>query len=244
MSVPAAYLNVQKTNPAELVNQHAELVKRIAYQLVARLPSSVDVDDLIQSGMIGLIEAARGYDAGQGASFETYAAIRIRGAMIDEIRKGDWAPRSVHRKLREATEITRQIEQATGKEASPKQIAKQMGVSLDEYYAIIQDASRCQMMSLDGHDSEDDPRHEPGYDGDGPMGLLEQDEFRDALAEGILSLPEREKLVMSMYYRDELNLREIGAVLEVSESRVCQIHGQALVRLRARLADHIQSGAN
>ena len=243
MSVPAAYLQVQKIPAHELVQRHAEMVKRIAYHMVARLPPNVDVDDLIQAGMIGLLEAARGYDSTQGASFETYASIRIRGSMIDEIRKGDWAPRSVHRKLREVAETIRSIEQGTGREASPADVARKMGITVDEYYDIVTDAARCHMFSIDGRDSDDDLEHEHRDPSEGPIDLLQQDEFRDALAVAITGLPAREQLVMSMYYRDELNLREIGSVLGVSESRVCQIHGQALVRLRARLVDHIARDA-
>ncbi len=220
---------------AELVKRHADLVKRIAHHLAARLPSSVEVDDLIQAGIIGLLEAARHYSPDRGASFETYAGIRIRGAMLDELRQTDWAPRSVHRRLREVSDAIRQIEQHTGREARDGEIADRMGIALSEYHEIVQDAARCQVMSLDAGGEDEDETLDAVDTAGGPLDQLQQQEFQRALATAIAELPERERLVLSMYYDDELTLREIGEVLKVSESRVCQIHGQALLRLRARL---------
>lgn len=225
---------------AELVKKHAELVKRIAYHLAARLPPSVDVDDLIQAGVIGLLEAARHYTDTRGASFETYAGIRIRGAMVDELRKGDWAPRSVHRRLREISAAIRQIEQTTGREARDVEVAQKMGIPLTEYHEAVQDASRCQVLSMHGSEDDDEPGYEGADTARGPLDQLQSAEFQKALASTIDQMPEKEKLVMSLYYDDELNLREIGQILKVSESRVCQIHGQALLRLRARLKDWTQ----
>lgn len=221
-----------------LVVRHAELVKRIAYHLAGRLPASVEVSDLIQAGMLGLLEAASNYTADRGASFETYAGIRIRGAMLDALRKLDWAPRSVHRKARAAAAAVRELEAEFGREARDVEIAERMNVSLDEYHRIAQDAASCRVASLD--DSSGDEESLLGrVEDEGADPFLDATEtgFRSALAGAIKELPERERLVMSMYYDDELNLKEIGAVLKVTESRVCQLHGQALVRLKARLAD-------
>lgn len=220
--------------PAEteaLVLRHAELVKRIAYHLAGRLPPSVEVNDLIQAGMLGLIEAAANYVENRGASFETYAGIRIRGAMIDALRSLDWAPRSVHRKAREVAAAVREIEKETGRDARDAEIAARLGISLEEYHEIVQDAASCRLASLD------DVLVENAADSADPFRDAAEEEFREALARAIDGLPEREKLVMSLYYGDGLNLKEIGAVLKVTESRVCQLHGQALVRLRARMAD-------
>lgn len=223
---------------AQLMQTHAGLVRRIALHLAARLPSHVDLDDLIQAGVIGLLEAARHYSGERGASFETYAGIRIRGAMLDELRHTDWAPRSVHRRQREVSDAIRKIEQQTGREARDAEIAERLALPLGEYHDIVQDAARCQVISLDAQRDEDDGEAMDYADpGAGPADLLQRDEFRAALAEAIAGMPERERLVMSLYYDDELNLKEIGAVLDVSESRVCQIHGQALLRLRARLSE-------
>ena len=223
----------------EIVLRHAGLVKRIAYHLVSRMPPTVEVDDLIQAGMIGLLDAARNYTASKGANFETYAGIRIRGAMLDEVRKCDWTPRSVHRSAREIAEVIRKLENETGQEAKPAEIAAALGMPLESYYTAVQDAASCRLFSFDqfAEPDEESLLDQARDDGPTPAENLEQDDFRIALGSAIDGLPERERLVLSLYYDEELNLREIGAVLEVSESRVCQIHGQALVRLRARMTD-------
>jgi len=231
-----AHMPAQDTDA--LVRRHGELVKRIAYHLAGRLPSSVEVADLIQAGMLGLLEAASNYTADRGASFETYAGIRIRGAMLDALRKLDWAPRSVHRKARAAAAAMRELEAETGVEAQDVEIAGRMGVTLDEYYKVVQDAASCRLVSLNETVGDDDsPLVKAVDDGADPFRELVDADFRKALMLAIEDLPEREKLVMSLYYDEELNLKEIGAVLKVTESRVCQLHGQALVRLKARLVD-------
>lgn len=219
-----------------LVARHAELVKRIAYHLAGRLPASVEVDDLIQSGMIGLLEAAAHFTSDRGASFETYAGIRIRGAMIDALRQLDWAPRSVHRKAREAASAMREIELEFGREARDIEVAARMGIAIEEYHRVVQDASSCHLTSLNDIPSSS----EVADRGADPLLETHDTAFREALANAIGDLPERERLVMSLYYDDELNLKEIGAVLKVTESRVCQLHGQALVRIRARLTDWLE----
>jgi RNA polymerase sigma factor for flagellar operon FliA len=236
MSVQAYSVQRDRRESDALIMQHAELVKRIAYHLVGRLPPSVEVADLIQAGMLGLLEAAAHFTADRGASFETYAGIRIRGAMLDALRKLDWAPRSVHRKARAAASAVREIEAEVGREARDTEIAARMGVSIEEYHKIVQDAASCRLTSLDdaGPD-EESPLHRAADDGPDPFSQIADDGFRKALANAIDELPERERMVMSLYYDDELNLKEIGAVLKVTESRVCQLHGQALVRLKARL---------
>jgi RNA polymerase sigma factor FliA len=234
----AHYRANQHGSTNEIVERHGELVRRIAHHLAARLPASVEIDDLIQAGMLGLIDAARNFQADQGAAFETYASIRIRGAMIDEIRRGDWVPRSVHRRYRDMVAATREIEQRTGRAATPQQIAEALGVSLDEYHGMVENAARGQLISLDAHmDEHDGEPRLASTGGNTPAREFENAAFREALGDAIGDLPEREQLVLSLYYEQELNLREIGAVLGVSESRVCQIHGQATVRLRARLGE-------
>jgi RNA polymerase sigma factor FliA len=232
VSQAGAYRSNSPAAPVDaLVIRHAELVKRIAYHLAGRLPANVEVDDLIQAGMVGLLEAAANYAADRGASFETYAGIRIRGAMIDALRKQDWAPRSVHRKAREAAAAIRQIEATEGREARDIEIAQRLGLTVEEYHRIVQDAAGCQLASID----EINEANEIADREADPFSELQQGSLREALATAIAELPERERLVMSMYYDDELNLKEIGVVLNVSESRVCQLHGQALVRLKARM---------
>lgn len=238
MSGLASYTAIQEMDADTLVNRHAPLVKRIAYHLMNRLPPNVQADDLIQAGMIGLLEASRNYDPSQGASFETYAGIRIRGAMLDEIRRSDWTPRSVHRKARMVADAMRSIENEQGRDARDVEVAEVLDMNLVQYHRILQDAAGCRIFSIeelqavgelpiDGHDSQ----------AGGLFDGMQKDAFKKALAEAIAGLPERERLVIALYYDEEMNLREIGQVLGVSESRVCQIHSQATLRLRARLAD-------
>ena len=236
-SAAAAY-QAQGRPREEVVTKYAPLVKRIAHHLLGRLPASVQLDDLMQSGMIGLLEAARKYDSGKGASFETYAGIRIRGAMLDEMRRGDWAPRSVHRNARRVGDAIRAVESRSGREAGDEEIAAELGVTLEEYFTILKDAAGCKLFSFDEM-VEDDESAEAGvaeHDSE-PFERLQRQSFRSGLAEAIAHLPEREQLVLSLYYGDELNLKEIGAVIGVSESRVSQIHSQAALRLRSRLSD-------
>jgi RNA polymerase sigma factor for flagellar operon FliA len=224
----------------DLITRHAPLVKRIAYHLLGRLPASVSADDLIQAGMLGLLDAAHQYDPSQGASFETYASIRIRGAMLDELRRTDWAPKSVHRKARELASAIRQVETATGREASDHEVAEVLGISPDEYHHLLQETSSSRMLSVEElSGDEGDVYDRIGGSTPSPVENLEESEFREQLLQAIGSLPEREQLIMSLYYEQELNLREIGAVLNVSESRISQLLSQAHTRLRARMHEHL-----
>ncbi len=222
------------------IEDYAPLVKRIAHHMMARMPSSVQVDDLIQAGMVGLIEASQKYDGEKGASFETYAGIRIRGAIVDEMRKGDWAPRSVHRNSRRVAEAIKIVEARLGRDAKDFEIAEEMAVSLDEYYDIVKDSASTRLFSFDEVHEEDDSASLTPTEGQlsvGPSEHVHHGALRTALAQAVDNLPEREKLVLSLYYEQEMNLKEIGLVLEVSESRVSQIHSQATARLRTRMTD-------
>ena len=223
------------TDQRELVLAHAGLVKRIAFHLIARMPSSVDVDDLIQAGTIGLIMAGRNFSPNKGANFETYAGIRIRGAMIDEVRHMDWTPRSVHRKTREVLNAASTIENQTGRKATDQELADELEITLDDLQKIVRDAAACKLLSLDGPEDEEGPNEIPVTSEPNPEEAFEKHNQIDQLAEYIEKLPERERFVLSMYYDDELNLREIGEVLGVTESRVSQIHSQALMLLRSYL---------
>lgn len=240
MSVASEYLQVQRQSAEELVRRHTPLVRRIAFHLMGRMPPSVDVNDLIQAGMIGLLEAARNYATDREASFETYAGIRIRGAMLDDLRKTDWTPRSVHRKVRLVADTVRQLEHETGAAANDADVIKRMGISAEEYHQILTDAASVRLLSLTAPDDSSDQSSMLDVADQNsltPHEHIEQEGLQQSLAEAIDGLPEREKLVMSLYYEQELNLKEIGQVLGVSESRVCQIHGRAVIRLQARLAD-------
>ena len=233
----ANYSVNQYASQDELVSNNLDLVRRIAHHLAARLPSGVDIDDLMQAGMIGLLEASKNFDANKGASFDTYAGIRIRGSMLDEVRRLDWTPRSVHQKHRHVSEAIREIQAETGRPAQAREIAERLGITVDEYHDILADTAGSRLFSFE--ETLDDPHHGrdlPSSDTALPDQALTDSQFRESLASAIGELPEREQLVMSLYYERELNLKEIGAVLDVSESRVCQIHGQALIRLRAMVS--------
>jgi RNA polymerase sigma factor for flagellar operon FliA len=236
MNARSEYLRVQRAASDDLVREHTGMVRRVAYHLMARLPANVDVDDLIQSGMVGLLEAAMNYTGGGTASFETFATPRIRGAMLDELRRGDWAPRSVRRKVRQMTEVTCQVERDTGGTASKAEVMRRMGIDTHEYERILSDAAQARILSLP-LDADEGGAKISATAADSPESGFEGAGLRQALADAIAGLPEREQQVIALYYDQEFNLREIGAVLGVSESRVCQIHGQAIIRLRARMSD-------
>ncbi|MHB8165726.1 MAG: RNA polymerase sigma factor FliA [Sulfuricella sp.] len=224
----------------QYVVQYAPLVKRIAYHLMVRLPASVQVDDLIQVGMIGLLDAVNNYDDTQGAQFETYAVQRIRGAMLDELRQCDWLPRSARKTLRQIETAMNALEQRVCRAPTEREVADELHVSLDDYQQMLLDARGCQLLHYEdlqnGEDEDFFERH-CADDSAEPFAKLQDGRFRVKLIEAISLLPEREKLMMAMYYEEELNLREIGEVLGVSESRVCQLHSQAMARLRSKLKE-------
>nr|WP_224745939.1 RNA polymerase sigma factor FliA [Neiella litorisoli] len=226
----------QEQQRDDLVRQHADLVKRIAHHLKGRLPASVQVDDLIQAGMIGLLEALKNYDQSKGAAFETYAGIRIRGAMLDELRRGDWSPRSVHQQNRRVADAIKAVEQETGRDAHDAEVAARLEMSLTDYHQLLASLNSGRIIGIEDLGvSEDALSPEIQQNESTPFQELSEQQFQRSLVEAIKTLPEREALVLSLYYDDELNLREIGDVLSVSESRVCQIHSQAMHRLKARL---------
>lgn len=227
----------------DIVELYSPLVKRIAYHMATRLPPSIQFDDLVQAGLIGLLEASRNFEEGHDASFETFAGIRIRGAMLDEIRKNDWAPRSVQKKAKLVTEAVREIERTKGRDARAEEIAARLNVSVDEYFQMLQVASGQRVLSLEDPVVGDEvlgdtlADHRPGI-----VERLMEEDIVKYLAESVAGLPERERMVMSLYYVEEFNLREIGYVIGLSESRICQIHNQANIRLRARLEDFLNNG--
>lgn len=224
----------------QYVTQYAPLVRRLAHIMAAKLPPSVQVDDLIQAGLIGLLDAVSHYDQTQGAQFETYATQRIRGAMLDELREADWAPRSARKSMRTIEVAVSKLEQQLGRHPSEQELAGELKISLAEYQHMLAEARGHQLVYYEDFQDEGEDDYFERHAADqhaGPLGQIEDSAFRAALVEAIKSLPEREQLVMSLYYEEELNLKEIGAVLEVTESRVSQLHSQAVARLRVRLKD-------
>ncbi|MEC5396597.1 RNA polymerase sigma factor FliA [Uliginosibacterium sp. H1] len=224
----------------QLVTRYAPLVKRIAYHLMAKLPASVQVEDIIQNGMMGLLDAIGRYEEGLGAQFETYAVQRIRGAMLDGLRENDWLPRSLRREMRRIETAVHSLEQLHGRQPTERELAESLGMNLPDYQKMLQEARGYQLVYFeDFSDEEEDDfleRHIVGEAAD-PLSLLEDHDMRTALVNAIEDLPEREKMVMGLYYEEDLNLREIGEVLGVSESRVCQLHSQAIARLRSRISN-------
>ena len=229
------------TDKEQCLKEYAPLVKRIAHHLKAKLPSSVEVDDIIQAGMMGLLEASNRYDELRGAQFETYAAQRIRGAMLDELRQADWMPRNLRRDMRRIETAISKLQQRLGKPPSETDIAKELGMTLLEYQQMLFEARGAQLVYYEDFHGEDDEDFFDRYDFDSdmdPLDLLRDERFRGALIKAIEDLPERERMLMGMHYEQDMNLREIGEVMGVSESRVCQLHGQAVARLRTWLKGH------
>lgn len=224
------------------VDRYAPMVRRVANQLAGRLPASVDVGDLVQAGMIGLMDAMTRFDENGGAQFETFATQRVRGAMLDELRGTDWLPRSARRAQRTIEQHIGDLEQSLQRSPTETEIAQAMNLELSAYQKMLGDARGAQLVYIDdlgGRDSDEGflDRHAP----EAPTSmveLLKSDEFRDALTNAVGQLPEREQMVMAMYYEQDLNLKEIGAVLGVTESRISQLHSQAVSRLRISMKDY------
>ena len=226
-----------------LIRQHVPLVRRIAHHMIAKLPPNVELDDLIQVGMIGLAEALSRFESTQGVQFETFASQRIRGAMLDELRESDWMSRSSRKGQKDIEVTIRRLEQTLGRTPRESEIAEAMDMPLEEYQSLLGKVRGTQLIYLEDMSSgEDDDgsfldRHVADASAD-PMAMLRDHRLRAALVKAIEDLPEREKYVMGMYYEHDMNLKEIAAVLEVTESRVCQLHSQAIARLRSKMRAH------
>lgn len=225
----------------QCLKEYAPLVKRIAHHMMLKLPNSVQVDDLIQAGMMGLLEAAGRYDELRGAQFETYAAQRIRGAMLDELRSSDWLPRSMRSDMRRIETAIHRVQQRLGRAPVESEISQELGMPLAEYQHLLQESRGAQLVYYE--DFHEEGAHEffesfESLDETNPLALLQDERFRSALVNAIEKLPERERMMMGMHYEHDMNLREIGEVLGVGESRVCQLHSQAVARLRTMLKGH------
>lgn len=226
-----------------LIRQHAPLVRRIALHMIAKLPPNVEVDDLIQVGMIGLAEALSRFESEQGVQFETFASQRIRGAMLDELREGDWMSRSSRKSQKEIEQALNRLEQRLCRPPLESEIAAELKMSLDEYQSLLGKVRGTQLVYLEdmapsGEDGDDYLERHVADSGADPFLQLRDQRLRSALVDAIKALPEREQYVMGMYYEHDMNLKEIAAVLGVTESRVCQLHSQAIARLRTKMRAH------
>jgi RNA polymerase sigma factor for flagellar operon FliA len=234
------YANAETTAERASVTRFAPLVKRIAHNMKTRLPVSIELDDLVQAGMLGLLDASDRYESDLGAQFETYAGHRIRGAILDELRKADWAPRSLRRHMRSIDAAVTAIEHNLGGTASERHIADHLNLPLAKYQSLVRDAQGAQLVYYEDFqkDSQDHFLDRNRSDcAEHPLDDLIRDELRSRIAEAVDQLPEREKAVLAMHYEESMTLREIGKVLKVSESRVCQIHAKAINRVRTRLTN-------
>ncbi|WOJ96625.1 RNA polymerase sigma factor FliA [Congregibacter brevis] len=232
MSRASAYAESEAPSADAMVREFLPLVKKIGLRLAAKLPAEIELDDLMQVGLIGLLRARDSYDASQGASFATYAGIRVKGAMLDEIRTHDWLPRSVQSQLRQVSEAIDRADMRLGRPSQDADIAAELEMPLEEYQQLSGQLACARMTHI-----EDSVEAETALlNTENPFEEVRSEGFREALAESVTQLPEKERLMMSLYYAENLNLKEIGAVLGVSESRVSQLHGQALARLRVTLS--------
>jgi len=230
-----------RLDSSAMLKQYSPLVRRLAHQMIAKLPANVEIDDLIQVGMIGLNDALSRFDTAQGVQFETFATQRIRGAMLDELRGSDWMSRGDRRHQRSIESAVHKLEQKLGRAPHESEIAAEMGLKLTEYQELLGKVRGTQLVYLEdmsGDEGDEDylDRHVVDNESN-PLARLSDRKMREALVAAIEHLPEREQYVMSMYYEQDMNLKEIAAVLGVTESRVCQLHSQSIARLRARLRE-------
>ncbi len=231
----------------QIILEHTALIRYIVNRIAVRLPSHIDLDDLHNTGVIGLMDAIDKYDPGKNCKFKTYAEFRIKGAILDQLRSLDWVPRSIRQKSRRLEQAYSEVEQRLGRSATDSEIAQSLGIELEEFHFLLNQVRGISMVNLDELRSGGDP-DQPAYGdifedvkSENPFASLKSRELRQAVAECIGALPEKERLVISLYYYEDLNMKEIGNVLGITESRVCQIHTKAVQRLRSKLRSVLHS---
>jgi RNA polymerase sigma factor FliA len=226
----------------EMIMRYAPLVKYVAHRLAMRLPPHISVDDLMSAGVIGLMDALTKFDAGKNVQFKTYAEFRIRGAILDELRALDWVPRSVRQKATEIERTCADLERKKGRPAEDEEVAEALGISLDRYYRLMKEVGGVSLVEAGGNGDKESPSGDEetfeqiGDEGrNDPFDALSINELKGAVARAIDELTPKEKTVISLYYYDELTLKEIGEVLGFTESRICQIHTKAILKLRGKI---------
>ena len=256
MSKNGALLKKYKDEPKKLgqnqkdklISEYAPLIKFIAQKIAVRLPSNIELDDLISAGVIGLMDAIDKYDSSRDNKFKTYAEFRIRGAILDELRAQDWVPRSIRDKAKLLDRTIVALESEFGRSATDEEIAKALNVSMDEFHSLVNQVRPVSLLSIDEQQTFSDTDKKSimnlleGSKLHNPHNQLNIKVVKEVVARAIEELPERQRMVLSLYYFEDLNLKEIGQVLRVTESRVSQLHAQAVTRLRAKLS--VQLGAS
>ena len=224
-----------------IVIEHTALIRYIVNRIAVRLPSHIDLDDLHSTGVIGLMDAVDKFDPSKNCKFKTYAEFRVKGAILDQLRSLDWVPRSIRQKSRRLEQAYAEVEQRKGRQATEAEIAESLGIDMEEFHFLLNQVRGISMVNLDELRStgdSDQPMYGDIFEdvkAENPFSSLKTRELRQAVADCIGNLPEKERLVVSLYYYEDLNMKEIGNVLGITESRVCQIHTKAVVRLRSKL---------
>lgn len=225
----------------EFLNAHVDVVRYVAQRILSRLPSSVELEDLVQEGFLGLLDSVQKYDPNRGVLFRTYLENRVRGAILDALRKRDWRPRTIRRSQRELEETLVRLGAIRGRGVDQEELAEEMGIEISRLHRLLQDANAGPLLSLD--EIREQARPVVTVEAEGQQAALERRQLLEALAEELTSLPQRERRVLELYYHDGLNMKEVGAVLGVTESRVCQLHAQAAARLRIALRERMRAPA-
>ena len=238
-------LSAEKRN--ELILTYTPLIKYIAARLAARLPAQVSLDDLVSCGIIGLIDAINKFDVSKNVQFKTYAEFRVKGAMLDELRALDWVPRSVRRKTTDLERAYADIEKQTGRPATDEEVAQTMGLALDDFYKLLDETKSITFMDIEFLRQKSTETNDPtlaetfAMDDRDPFTAINLAQIRELIANAISDLPDKEKMTVSLYYQDELTMKEIGEVLGYTESRISQMHSKAMLRLRAKLKKTLTS---
>jgi len=235
-------IEITPENREEVIKRYSPMIKYVANRIAMRLPPHIEVDDLISVGVLGLMDAISKYDSTRGAKFKTYAEFRVRGAILDELRSLDWVPRSIRQKASQVDKVVQELQAKLSRSPEDEEVAKEMGLSLDQFHDTLNETKSMPVFSLEDLGLAKDSGEQQSLldclagkaDAD-PQTQIRLVELKEIIAKAIDGLPEKERLMVSLYYYEELTMKEIGAVLEITESRVSQIHSKAVYRLRTKL---------